>query len=108
MLHEIFQGYHYFAKVGLGRDLRARFRGHPSFARAAEFCANWDQNSFDKNYESMPLDAFEPMLRRVFARQPYAATTTPRVDFMDFRSNIAPGNMGQDAVTATDKQSLRE
>ncbi len=93
LLHEIFQGYHYFAKVGLDRNLRDRFRGHPSFARAAEFCANWDQNSFDKNYESMPLAAFEPMLRRVFARPPYETNTTPRVDFMGFRINMAPGNL---------------
>jgi predicted HD phosphohydrolase len=92
LLHEIFQGYHYFAQAGLDRNLRDRFRGHPSFARAAEFCAKWDQNSFDKAYESMPLVAFEPAVRRVFARPPYAVNTTPRVDFMGFRVNMAPGN----------------
>jgi predicted HD phosphohydrolase len=108
LLHEIFQGYHYFAQVGLDRNLRDRYRGHPSFARAAEFCANWDQNSFDATYESMPLAAFEPMPRRVFARQPYAANTTPRVDFMGFRINMAPGNVAEAvAASPAEKQSRR-
>ena len=91
LLHEIFQGYHYFDKVGLDRNLRDRFRGHPAYARAAEFCAKWDQSSFDKNYQSMPLEAFEPMLRRVFARPPYGGNRTPHVDYMGFRINMIPG-----------------
>jgi predicted HD phosphohydrolase len=108
LLHEIFQGYHYFAQAGLDRNLRDRYRGHPAFARAAEFCANWDQNSFDKDYESMPLAAFEPMLRRIFARQPYAANTTPRVDMMGFRINMAPGNVAEaSAANSAEKQARR-
>jgi predicted HD phosphohydrolase len=91
LLHEIFQGYHYFAQVGVDRNLRDRFRGHPSFARAAEFCAKWDQAAFDKDYDSMPLSEFEPMVRRVFARQPYDGNRTPYADFMGFRVNLAPG-----------------
>ncbi len=91
LLHEIFQGYHYFAQAGVDRNLRDRFRGHPSFARAAEFCAKWDQAAFDKDYDSMPLSAFEPMVRRIFARQPYAGNQTPYADFMGFRVNLAPG-----------------
>jgi predicted HD phosphohydrolase len=93
LLHEIFQGYHYFDKVGIDRDLRERFRGHPSFARAAEFCGRWDQNSFDKDYDTMPLSEFEPLVRRVFARTPYDGNRTPCVEFMGFRINTAPGNI---------------
>src|SRR5258708_32209365 len=48
LLHEIFQGYHYFAQAGGDRNLRHRFRGHPSFARAPEFCAKWAQAAVDK------------------------------------------------------------
>jgi hypothetical protein len=33
-----------------------------------EFCAKYDQNSFDPAFESMPLEAFEPMVRNVMAR----------------------------------------
>ena len=91
LLHEIFQGYHYFDKVGLDRNLRDKFRGHPAFAAAAEFCAKWDQAAFDAEYPSMPLAAFEPMLRRVLGRAPYEASSTERIDFLGFRINMAPG-----------------
>jgi hypothetical protein len=32
------------------------------------FCARHDQNAFDPNYDTMPLDAFVPMVQRVMAR----------------------------------------
>jgi hypothetical protein len=63
--HGIFQGYYFFHHLGLDRDMREQFRGHPHFEYCAQFCHLYDQNSFDPDYESMPLEAFEPMLRRV-------------------------------------------
>jgi predicted HD phosphohydrolase len=66
--HGIFQGYYFFHHLGLDRDLREQFRGHPQFEYCAQFCHLYDQSSFDPNYDSMPLEAFEPMLRRVVAR----------------------------------------
>jgi len=66
--HGIFQGYYFFHYIGLDRNMREQFRAHPWFADTAEFCEIFDQNSFDPNYDSMPLEAFEPMLRRVFAQ----------------------------------------
>jgi predicted HD phosphohydrolase len=66
--HGIFQGYYFFHHLGLDRDLREQFRGHPHFEYCAQFCHLYDQSSFDPSYDSMPLDAFEPMLRRVVAR----------------------------------------
>ncbi|WP_332773886.1 HD domain-containing protein [Phenylobacterium sp.] len=65
--HGIFQGYYFFHYLGLDRDMRDQFRGHPDFEYTAQFCHQYDQNSFDPAYESMPLEAFEPMLRRVLA-----------------------------------------
>jgi len=66
--HGIFQGYYFFHHLGLDRDLREQFRGHPHFEYCAGFCHLYDQSSFDPDYDSMPLEAFEPMLRRVVAR----------------------------------------
>ena len=63
--HGIFQGYYFFHYLGLDRDMREQFRGHPHFEYCAQFCHLYDQNSFDPAYDSMPLEAFEPMLRRV-------------------------------------------
>jgi len=66
--HAIFQGYYYFEHLGLDRDMREQYRNHPYFAATEEFCAKYDQNSFDPDYDTMPLSAFEPMLRRVVAK----------------------------------------
>ena len=65
--HGIFQGYYFFHHLGLDRNMREQFRGHPHFEYTAQFCHLYDQNSFDPDYETMPLEAFEPMLRRVVA-----------------------------------------
>ena len=65
--HGIFQGYYFFHHFGLDRNLRDRFRAHAWFGDCAEFCEKYDQNSFDPAYDALPLDAFEPALRRVFA-----------------------------------------
>jgi len=65
--HAIFQGYYFFHHLGLDRNMRDRFRDHPWFRSCAEFCALYDQNSFDPAYDTAPLDFFEPMLRRVLA-----------------------------------------
>ena len=69
--HAVFQGYYYFHHVGLDRMEREKFRGHPMFQRTADFCENWDQVSFDPDYDTMPLEAFEPMVKRLFARTPF-------------------------------------
>jgi predicted HD phosphohydrolase len=70
--HAIFQGYYYWHHTGGDRFARERFRGHPLFERTAEFCERWDQVSFDPAYDTLPIEAFEPMVRRLFARQPFS------------------------------------
>ena len=65
--HGIFQGYYFFHHVGLDRDMRDRFRDHEFWRDCAEFCEKYDQNSFDPEYDTLPLDAFEPAVRRVLA-----------------------------------------
>jgi predicted HD phosphohydrolase len=66
--HGIFQGYYFFHHLGLDRDLREQYRGHPHFADTARFCELYDQAAFDPAYDSAPLEFFEPMVRRVFER----------------------------------------
>jgi predicted HD phosphohydrolase len=66
--HGIFQGYYFFHFFGLDRDMREKFRGHPYFEKTEEFCRLFDQVAFDPNFRSMHLEAFEPMVRRVFMR----------------------------------------
>lgn len=66
--HGIFQGYYFFHHLGMDRNLREGFRGHPHFEATAEFCHQYDQSAFDPAYDSAPLSFFEPMVQRVFAR----------------------------------------
>ena len=66
--HGIFQGYYFFHHIGLDRDAREAFRGHEHFEYTAQFCHLYDQSAFDPNYESMPLEAFEPMLRKLMEK----------------------------------------
>jgi predicted HD phosphohydrolase len=70
-MHGEFQLYHK-AHLGMGRNARERYRGQPCFERTALFCERWDQASFDPAYGTLGLDAFEPMVRRILARTPYA------------------------------------
>jgi predicted HD phosphohydrolase len=69
--HNIFQGYYYWHHIGKDRNARDKYRGHPHFEACAAFCEKWDQASFDPNYETMPVEAFMPIVRRVLAREPY-------------------------------------
>lgn len=66
--HAIFQGYYFFQYLGLDRHLREQFKDHPEYARTIEFCARYDAAAFDPDGEVLPLEFFEPMLRRVFAQ----------------------------------------
>jgi hypothetical protein len=63
--HAIFQGYYFFDHLGLDKNMRDQFKGHPWYEYTAQFCHLYDQNSFDPKFESLPLEAFVPMLNRV-------------------------------------------
>ena len=66
--HGLFQMYYYAHHSGGDRNARDRFKGHPYYETAVRFCHEYDQNCFDPNYKSKPLDFFEPMLKRVFSK----------------------------------------
>ena len=66
--HGAFQGYYYFHHLGMDRNIRDKFAESPHFAACAEFCEKYDQAAFDPDYESEPLEFFEPMVRRVMAK----------------------------------------
>jgi predicted HD phosphohydrolase len=66
--HGLFQGHYYFHFIGADRDAREVHRGHKYWDACEEFCAKYDQAAFDPDYDSEPLEFFEPMLRRVMAK----------------------------------------
>ncbi|AOS95700.1 hypothetical protein AUP74_00228 [Microbulbifer aggregans] len=66
--HAIFQGYYFFHHLGMDRNLREQYRDHPYYERTIEFVSKYDAPAFDEKGETLPLEFFEPMVRRVFAK----------------------------------------
>jgi predicted HD phosphohydrolase len=65
--HGIFQGYYFFHFLGLDRNLRDQFAGHPFYDLTAEFCTDFDQPAFDPAYPTMSLEEFTPLLQQFFS-----------------------------------------
>jgi len=69
--HGLFQNYYYVHHLGGDRYARDRLRDHPWYGACVQFCAAWDQCSFDPDYPSESLEFFAPLVRRMFARTPH-------------------------------------
>ena len=67
--HPVFQTYFYARHLGLDPNARDQFRNEPWYAMAVDFCARYDEVSFDPNYLNEPMSTFEPMVRRVLNRK---------------------------------------
>jgi predicted HD phosphohydrolase len=66
--HGLFQTYYYAHHYGRDRNGREKFRDHRWYQACKDFCANWDQCSFDPDYPAEPLSVFEPLVRDIFSR----------------------------------------
>jgi predicted HD phosphohydrolase len=69
--HGLFQSYYYAHHAGGDRNARDAYSDHPWYQDTVDFCHRWDQSSFDPQYGSLPLEFFEPMVRRIFDRTPF-------------------------------------
>ena len=70
--HGEFQMYYYAHHLGGNRNERDKYKGHKYYKDTVDFCENWDQKSFDPNYKSLTLKNFEPYVKKIFSRTPYA------------------------------------
>jgi len=69
LVHQDFQGRHYYHHFGGDPDAREQHREELSsdeFALAERFADEWDQIAFDPDYDTLPLEHFEPKVRQVF------------------------------------------
>ncbi len=64
--HGIFQGYYFWHHIGLNRNTCDRFSNHQHYDRCEEFCAEYDGPAFDPNYQSNPIEHYEPLIRDFF------------------------------------------
>jgi predicted HD phosphohydrolase len=70
LVHQDFQGAHYYHHFGgdpNARDVHRDTLSADEFALAARFADEWDQKAFDPDYDTLPLEHFEPLVRQVFA-----------------------------------------
>ena len=70
--HGEFQMYYYAHHLGGNRNKRDEYKSHKYYQDTINFCEQYDQNSFDPNYKSLPLEFFRPIVKKVFSRKPYS------------------------------------
>lgn len=70
-VHGEFQKLYFLHHLGGDPNARDKYSGHAYFDDCAEFCERWDQSSFDPDYDTLDIEFFRPMVRRVFDRKPY-------------------------------------
>ena len=70
--HGEFQMYYYAHHLGGDRNKRDEYKSHKYYQDTINFCEQYDQNSFDPNYNSLPLEFFRPMVKKIFSRKPYS------------------------------------
>ena len=68
LVHQDFQGRHYYHHFGGDPNAREQYRGHPAFELAERFADEWDQTAFDPDYDTLPLQHFEERVRALFAK----------------------------------------
>ena len=73
--HGEFQMFYYAHHLGGNKNKREKYKGHKYYQDTINFCENYDQNSFDPNYKSLPLEFFRPIVKRIFSRKPYSLIT---------------------------------
>jgi predicted HD phosphohydrolase len=70
-VHQDFQGRHYYHHFGGDPDAREKHRAAldaDTFALAERFADEWDQTAFDPDYDTLPLEHFEPLVRTITAQ----------------------------------------
>ena len=71
--HGEFQMYYYAHHLGGDKNSRDKYKDHKYFQDTIDFCEKYDQNSFDPKYESLPLEFFTPIVKKIFSRKPYSS-----------------------------------
>ena len=70
--HGEFQMFYYAHHLGGDRNKRDKYKRHKYYQDTVDFCEKYDQNSFDPNFKSLPLEFFKPIVKKIFSRKPYS------------------------------------
>lgn len=66
--HGLFQTYFFAAHLGFDPNAREQYKSQPWYQQTVDFCAKYDEVSFDPAYKNEPMSTFEPMVRRLLNR----------------------------------------
>ena len=69
--HGEFQMYYYAHYLEKNKNQRDKYKDHKYYQDTIDFCEKYDQCSFDPDYKSMTLDDFKPLVKKIFAKEPY-------------------------------------
>ena len=58
-MHGVFQFKYYGHHIDVDPDPHDAYRDHPWFDSCANFCEQWDQESFDPDYPTEPIETFD-------------------------------------------------
>ena len=64
--HGAFQNFYFVSHPTRDRFERNRYLDHPYAEQTDYFCRCYDQNSFDPDFPTLPLDSFRPVVHRFF------------------------------------------
>ena len=56
--------FYYAHHLGGDKNKRDKYKSHKYYQDTVDFCEKYDQNSFDPNYKSYPLDFFKPFVEK--------------------------------------------
>ena len=107
LVHQDFQGRHYYAHFGGDPDARETHRDAltaEEWKLAEQFADEWDQKAFDPDYDTLPLEHFEPKVRQVFASaQIVPAASTLTTDVSEHPASACGREPLTDALVAGDR-----
>ena len=83
------------------RTPATKYEGEPWFDLAAQFADEWDQVAFDPDYDTLPLEHFEPLVRARAARKPNSSSRLTRLGRVRVGGRVAV------AVVARRRRAVR-
>jgi predicted HD phosphohydrolase len=85
--HGLFQGYYYFHHMDGDRNARDVHKDNEHYMACVNFCQNYDQNCFDPDYPTLPVDDFIPLMEALFARDSKVPGVAPAGMTADVHTN---------------------
>ena len=73
------------------KNARDAYKDHEYYDDCVKFCEQYDQVSFDPDYDSLPLDFFEPMVAKIVHRSPYSTPAHEKDNINSSKKLLAGG-----------------